>query len=163
MFNFEKLLQDFDSKLSSMTKAEKIEYLKGYGFAVKDVEEISKESIDYFSKHVCDEDCLDSHNYCLADPTCIIGCKKYHSFVEDSTKLRNKVHCLQYERLRKCLNTFADLCQKQRELVEDINTLLDAMHIPIDTEEFETAWGYLEGDCSVQQVIQYIQERLKCD
>lgn len=164
MFNFEKLLEEFDAKLSSMTKSEKIEYLKGYGFAVKDVEEVNKDSVDYFSKHVCDEDCLDSSTYCLADPDCIIGCKKYQEFVEDSSTLKHKVKTLQADRFndfKKLVHKFASLCEKQRELVGDINTVLHAMRIPIDTEEFETAWGYLEGDCSADEVIQYVKEHLE--
>lgn len=164
MYNFNKLLEDFEEKLSSMTLQERYEYLKGYGFAVKDIEEVNKDSIDYFSKHVCDEHCLDSHNYCLADPVCIIGCKKYQQFVEDSSTLRCKVKTLQCDRFnefKKLVHEFASLCEKQRELVGDINTVLHAMCIPFDTEEFEIAWSYLEGDCSANEVIQYVKGHLK--
>ena len=164
MFDFEKQLEEFEAKLNSMTKSEKVEYLKGYGFVIKDVDEVSKESVDYFSKHVCDEDCLDSSTYCLADPDCIVGCKKYQEFVEDSSTLRHKVKTLQADRFdefKKLIHNFASLCEKQRELVGDINTVLHAMRIPIDNEEFETAWGYLEGDCSADEVIQYVKEHLE--
>jgi hypothetical protein len=164
MYNFNKLLEDFEAKLSSMTLQERYEYLKGYGFALKDIEEVNKDSIDYFSKHVCDENCLDSHNYCLADPGCIVGCKKYQEFVEDSSTLRRKVKTLQGDRFnefKKLVYEFSSLCEKQGELVGDINIILHAMGIPFDTEEFEIAWSHLEGDGSVNEVIRYVKEQLE--
>jgi hypothetical protein len=50
------------------------------------------------------------------------------------------------------------LAKKQINLNRKLNKQLDKLGIDRDTDEFMWAFGYVEGDCSPEPLIQYLEE-----
>lgn len=55
-------------------------------------------------------------------------------------------------------NRIAKNAKKQRELNSELNTELTKMGVDLDNEHITEVFAYLEGDCSSDELIGYLEE-----
>lgn len=60
--------------------------------------------------------------------------------------------------LKDTLYQMSNLAAKQRKLNVILNKQLDKLGVDKDDEMFVWAFGYVEGDCSPEPLIQYLEE-----
>ena len=64
------------------------------------------------------------------------------------------------KKLKSLLEALANTSKKSRELNRKIQVEFDKLGVNTDTVEFANAYGYIDGDCDISPIIDYIENEV---
>lgn len=62
------------------------------------------------------------------------------------------------EKIKQILNKIVQTANKSRDLCKTLINELEKLEVDTDNEKFEDVYSYLEGDCSAEELIKYLEE-----